>query len=104
MVNQGRHLATNDDADTVILAERGITFSGSANSAVISIPDRVENNNTNITCAGFLFGSTEFSDPVTLTIIGESVTDSYEADYTIYNSYHAPLTVLQVPLYLLSQF
>ena len=85
MENQGRHLATNDDDDKVILAQRGIIFSSSANSIVISIPDRVENNNTIIMCGGF-FGSTEFSDPVTLTIIGESVTDSYEADYTIYNS------------------
>ena len=104
MINQDRHLSTNDDDDKVILAERGITFSSSANTIDISIPDKTENNNTLLACAGFLFGSTEFSDPVTLTIIGESVTDSYEADYTIYNSYHAPLIVPQVSLSLLSQF
>ena len=75
MVNQGRHLATNDDADEVILAERGITYSSNTKSAVINIPDGVENNNTMLTCTTFLFGGTEFSDPVILTIIGESVTD-----------------------------
>ena len=84
MINQGRHLATNDAEDEIILAQQGITYSSNAKSAVISIPDRVENNNTNITCTGFLFGTTEFSEPaVKLTIIGESVTDCYEANYTI---------------------
>ena len=77
MENQGRHLATNDANDEAILAERGITYSSNAKSAVISIPDRVENNNTMLSCAAFLSGGTELSDPVTLTIIGESVTDCY---------------------------
>ena len=77
MGNQGRYLSTNDDADKVILAQRGITYSSSSMSAIISIPDRVENTNTMLTCTAFLFGGTEFSDPVTLTIIGESVNDCY---------------------------
>ena len=77
MENQGRHLSTNDDADKVILAQRGIAYSSSANTTDISIPDKTENNNTLLICAAFQFGVTEFSDPVTLTIIGESVIDSY---------------------------
>ena len=76
MDNQGRHLATNDDADKIILAQRGITYSSSANTTDISIPDKTENNNTLLTCTAFLNGGTEFSDPVRLTIIGESVIDS----------------------------
>ena len=77
MENQGRYLATNDDVEEVILAERGITYSSSAKSAVISIPVTVENNNTLLVCAAFLFGGTEFSEQVTLTIIGKSVSDCY---------------------------
>ena len=76
MENQGRHLSTNDNTDKVILDQQGITYSSSATSAVISIPDKTDNNNTLLQCAAFLFGGTEFSDPVTLTIIGESVIDS----------------------------
>ena len=70
MENQDRHLSTNDNADKVILDQQGITYSSSATSAVISIPDTVENNNTLLMCAAFLSGSTELSNPVTLTIIG----------------------------------
>jgi hypothetical protein len=70
--NEGRVLITVDKADRVILSQRGIMFSSSSSSAIISIPDTVENNNTQIYCAAFLFGSVEFSDqPVTVTIIGE---------------------------------
>ena len=95
MVNQGRHLATNDNADTVILAERGITFSSSAKSAVISIPVTVENSNSLLACAAFLFGSTEFSEQVTLIIIGESVTSyCYEEDFImpLYLFFRSPST------------
>ena len=72
--NAGRYLSTDNDNDRVKLVQRGITYSSSgATSAVISIPDTVENNNTNITCAAFITGSTEFSNPpVRVTIIGES--------------------------------
>ena len=71
--NGGRYFATNDDDDAIILAERGITYSSSGTSAVISIPDTVENNNTLIFCAGFISGGIEFSDPpIKLIIIGKS--------------------------------
>ena len=40
--NQDRHLATNDDADKVILAQRGITYGSSSTSAVISIYNNIE--------------------------------------------------------------
>ena len=69
----------------MIIAERGITYSSSINSAIISIPDRVENNNTMLSCAGFLFGGTEFSEPIMLIIIGESVMiDCYELQTMFY--------------------
>ena len=58
--NGGRYLTTFDDDDTIILAERGITYSSSDTSAVISIPATAKNNNTLISCAGFIFGGTEF--------------------------------------------
>ena len=80
--SDGRHLATNDVTDAVSLAQRGITYSSSATSAVISIPDTTENNNTRIFCAVFLFGGAEFSDPVKLTIIGESVGLTPMIDFT----------------------
>ena len=71
--NGGRYLTTVDNSDRMILAERGILFSSSGTSAIISIPDTVENNNTIISCASFNFGSAEFSDPpFIVTIIGES--------------------------------
>ena len=77
MESQGRHIATNDDRDEAILAQRGITYSSSSNTTDISIPDKTDNNNTLLQCAVFLFGDTEISDPVTLTIIGESVIEDY---------------------------
>ena len=69
----GRHFVTNDNDDEVILAERGITYSSySGTSAVISIPDTMENNNTQIFCAGLISGGIEFSDPpIKLIIIGK---------------------------------
>jgi hypothetical protein len=71
--NEGRYLVTNDADDAIILAERGITYSSSGTSALISIPDTVKNNNTQIFCAGLISGGTEFSDPpVKLIIIGKS--------------------------------
>ena len=70
--NEGRNLNTDDVDDRMMLAQRGITFSSSSTSAVISIPDTVENNNTQISCTAFLFGGREFSDPpVRVIIIGE---------------------------------
>ena len=43
-------------------AQRGITYSSPTTiTAVINIPDTVENNNTKISCAAFLLGGTEFS-------------------------------------------
>ena len=71
--NGGQLLVTNDNDDAIILAERGITYRSSGNSAVITIPDTVENNDTQIFCAGLIFGVTEFSDPpIKLIIIGNS--------------------------------
>ena len=71
-------LSTQDVNDIMMLEQRGIMFSSSSTSAVISIPDTVENSNTQIWCAAFLFGSMEFSDPpVRVTIIGEIKLDIY---------------------------
>ena len=72
LVNEGRIITTSDSHDEVIFAQRGITYSIAATSAVISIPDRAENNNTLISCGAFVFGSTEFSEAVGLIIIGKS--------------------------------
>ena len=96
--NGGRYFITDNDGDRMILAERGITYSSSGTSAVISIPDTAENNNTMISCAAFLFGGSEFSYPVKLTIIGEPQNTITAIHYmTIFNH-------VQVPLYLLIQF
>ena len=71
--NEGTYLSTDNNIDREILAQRGITFSSSGTSAVISIPNRVENNSTMIRCVGFLEGSNEFSyPPVKVIITGES--------------------------------
>ena len=73
LVNGDNHFSTNYDIDRMILAERGITYSSSGTSAVISIPDTVENNNTIIYCVSFLNRGSEFSDPpVIVTIISKS--------------------------------
>ena len=70
--NRGIHLITDEESDRKILDGRGITYSSSGTSAVISIPDTVENNNTMISCAAFLSGGRDFSDPpVKLTIVGK---------------------------------
>lgn len=67
-----KQIATNDNNDKNSFIERGITYESTGDSTtLIIIPDRVENNNTNIVCAAFL-GNTEFSDETTLIIIGES--------------------------------
>ena len=73
--NDGNLISTNYKDDIEIFAQRGITYSCSninRTIAVISIPDTVENNNTLIFCAVFIFGATEFSAAVELLIIGES--------------------------------
>ena len=63
-------------------------FSSSSTSAVISIPDTMENNNTQIWCAAFLFGGIEFSDPpVRVTIIGEIKLDIIIDECIILASY-----------------
>ena len=67
--NEGITFNTDDENDRMMLAQRGIIFSSSSASAVISIPDTVENNNTLISCFAFLFGSREFSEQVRVTII-----------------------------------
>jgi hypothetical protein len=71
--------AENNDKDKVRFAERGINYtSTSASTTFITIPDRVENNNTLISCAAVLFGGVEFSNPqVKLIIIGESTCNNY---------------------------
>ena len=70
--NGDKHLITNEENDANILAQRGITFSSSATSAVISIPDTVENNNTVIFCGVLHSGNNVFSETgVTLIIIGK---------------------------------
>ena len=65
-------IATNDNKDKDTLAQRGITYSSAATTAVISIPDTAVNNNTLINCAMLISGTTEFSAEVELIIIGES--------------------------------
>ena len=70
--NDGSTITTNNNIDLETFAQRGMTFSSTATTAVISIPDTVENNNTLVTCAAFLFGGNEFSAEVELIIIGES--------------------------------
>ena len=70
--NDGNLISTNHEDDIEIFAQRGITYSSNRITAVISIPDTVENSNTKIFCAAFLFGGNEFSAVVALIIIGES--------------------------------
>ena len=72
--NDGNIISTDYEDDIEIFAQRGITYSSNINRtmAVISIPDTVENNNTLIYCAAFIFGGAEFSAIVELLIIGES--------------------------------
>ena len=72
--NEGVSITTMENSgDEERFAERGITYSISSTTAIITIPDTVENNNTMISCGAFLSGSTEFSrPPVELIIIGES--------------------------------
>ena len=70
---EGISFITESGDDRIILAERGITHYSSGTSAVITIPDTGENNNTMIRCVSFLYGGAEFSDPpVIVTIIGKS--------------------------------
>ena len=71
--NDGVTITTTDNSDKESLVERGITFGSGSTTAFITIPDTEVNNNTLISCAAFLMGGTEFSDPpVELIIIGES--------------------------------
>ena len=70
--NEGILFITENDIDRVNLTQRGIAYSSSDTSAVISIPDTVENNNTHISCAALLYGGVEFSDSVKVTVTGES--------------------------------
>ena len=70
--DNGNFITTIDNNDIETLAQRGITYSSTHTTAVISIPDTVENNNTLIACAALLFGAIEFSAVVELIIIGES--------------------------------
>ena len=70
--NDGKAIITSDNSDIETFAQRGITFSSTRTTTVISIPDTAENNNTLIACAAFLFGAAEFSAVVELIIIGES--------------------------------
>lgn len=72
LANEGQLLSTDSDSDRTTLAQRGITYSRSGTSAMISIPDTVENNNTRISCVGFISGGTDFSNQVEVIIIGES--------------------------------
>ena len=65
-------LSTRDINDMLTLIERGVDF----RSSRITIPGVIENNCTLIRCAVFKpsSGSTEFSDPVKLTVVGEQNT------------------------------
>ena len=56
------YVVTSFDNDSEIFTQQGVTFSSAATTAVVSIPDTVENNNALISCAALLFGITEFSD------------------------------------------
>lgn len=93
--HDGTYFDTTAASDGMSLSQRGITYGSSGNSAVISIPNRIENNNTMVWCAAFISGLNQFSEPVKVTIIGRSITNCYKRNYII---------VFQVPLYLLSQF
>ena len=68
---EGKIITTEDSRDEDTLDQRGITFSSTATTAVISIPDTVENNKTLISCAAFI-GGIVFSAAVEVIIIGES--------------------------------
>ena len=75
LANNGNHLDTSNSGDRIILAQQGITFNSSGTSGSISIPDTIEHNNTEVMCAAFM-GGTEFSESVTVTIIGKTITIS----------------------------
>ena len=70
--NEGNTFVTNYRNHLETIAQRGITFSSANTTAVISIPDTAENNNTLISCGAFLFGGNDFSASVEVLIIGES--------------------------------
>jgi hypothetical protein len=72
--NEGKSITTDEPGDKDSLAECGITYGSTGDSTTfITIPDRVENNNTMISCVVIINGGTEFSEPpVELIIIGES--------------------------------
>lgn len=71
--NEAGTLATNNMNDQAMLNQRGISYSSTITSTVITIPGTVENNNTQIRCAGIQNPAEiiESSYPFTLTIIGE---------------------------------
>ena len=50
IVNERRIIATPDIHDEVKFAQRGITYSSAATSAVISIPDRADGHNLQQCC------------------------------------------------------
>ena len=53
--NEGRLFITDNEINTLILAERGVTYSSSDISAVTSIPDTVENNKILIARYGIIW-------------------------------------------------
>ena len=62
--NDGNLITTTDQDDVETFTQRGVSYNDTSDkTAVISIPDRVENNNTKIFCAALLFGGVEFSEP-----------------------------------------
>ena len=63
-----QNLSTRNSNDMSILIERGVIYG----SSTITIPGVLENNSTLIRCAvsNFATSTTEFSDPVELTIAG----------------------------------
>ena len=64
------NLSTRDSNDMPVLDQRGVTY----NSRSVTIPGVAENNCTLIRCVVLRFttvSTTEFSDPVKLTIVGK---------------------------------
>ena len=62
------------NSNGTILSQRGITYSSSDSSAIITIPDRIENNNTILWCAAFLpEGGSDLSNSVIVAFFGKPI-------------------------------
>lgn len=66
-------LSTQDDNDRLKLDQLKIEYKSDNTSTIITIPALVENNSTEIRCAAFHHGITEFSEAVILSIVEEGM-------------------------------